>query len=141
MASWALGAGPADISSGYEKDCGYEKPAIKSPQPITFDNFADRLGDDRYVATYLFPTYACQRKSRYYSGYVKFFTEFVEQHGIPRTLEQYLFSPEANIGTSEKQPWMLARFLSGVLHPIIHVGYGAEFGLPGMIVEGELSYQ
>lgn len=31
---------------------------------------------------------------------------------------------------------MLNRFLAGVLHPIIHTGYGAEFGLPGMLVEG-----
>ena len=31
---------------------------------------------------------------------------------------------------------MLDRFLSGLLHPIIHTGYGAEFRLPGMVVEG-----
>ncbi|KJA17353.1 hypothetical protein HYPSUDRAFT_57785 [Hypholoma sublateritium FD-334 SS-4] len=121
LAAWSLGAGPSDIRSGYEMDCSYEKPAMKSPQPITCTNFEEHLSDDRY-----------------YSGYVQFFVEFVEEHGIGRTLEQYLFSPEANIGTAEnqRQPWMLSRFLSGALHPMIHVGYGAEFGLPGMIVEG-----
>lgn len=31
---------------------------------------------------------------------------------------------------------MLDRFLSGLLHPMIHTGYGAEFRLPGMVVEG-----
>ena len=32
---------------------------------------------------------------------------------------------------------MLSRFLAGVLHPLIHVGYGAEFGLLGMFAEGK----
>lgn len=36
-----------------------------------------------------------------------------------------------------QQPEMLNRFLEILLHPIIHVGYGAEFGIPGMIAEGE----
>jgi len=34
------------------------------------------------------------------------------------------------------QPHMLGRFLSGVLRPFIHTGCGAEFGLPGLFVEG-----
>lgn len=31
---------------------------------------------------------------------------------------------------------MVNRLLSGVLHPLIHVGYGIQFDSPGMIVEG-----
>ena len=31
---------------------------------------------------------------------------------------------------------MLSRFLMGVVHPIIHAGYGCEFGLPGLVSEG-----
>ncbi|KAI5120442.1 hypothetical protein M0805_009904 [Coniferiporia weirii] len=31
---------------------------------------------------------------------------------------------------------MVDRLLSNVLHPLIHVGHGLEFGSPGMIVEG-----
>lgn len=50
LAAWSLGAGPSDISSGYEMDCVYEKPAIKSPQPITFNNFEEHLADDQYAA-------------------------------------------------------------------------------------------
>jgi hypothetical protein len=33
---------------------------------------------------------------------------------------------------------MLNRFLDGVIHPLIHCGYGYELGIPGMIVEGKL---
>ena len=31
---------------------------------------------------------------------------------------------------------MLARYHGGFLHPLIHIGYGTEFNLPGMVVEG-----
>ena len=33
---------------------------------------------------------------------------------------------------------MLAQFMSGVLHPLIHTGNGIEFGLPGLVAEGAL---
>jgi len=63
---------------------------------------------------------------------MEFFAAAVLEKGISAVLELYLFSPEAN-----KPPKrMLNRFLSGVLHPVIHVGYGCEFGLPGMVAEG-----
>jgi hypothetical protein len=32
---------------------------------------------------------------------------------------------------------MLARFIGGGLHPLIHTGYGAEFGLLGISAEGK----
>ena len=31
---------------------------------------------------------------------------------------------------------MLDRFLASVIHPIIQLGHGLEFGLPGLIAEG-----
>lgn len=31
---------------------------------------------------------------------------------------------------------MLSRFIYGVIHSFIHVGYGAEFGLLGVSTEG-----
>ncbi|KAF9483644.1 hypothetical protein BDN70DRAFT_873484 [Pholiota conissans] len=121
IAAWALGAEPSTIRTGYEKDCGYEKPAIKAPEPVTPDNFEQHLGDEQY-----------------YTAYVDFFSKYVQEHGIPDTLEEFIFSRKANLGcgSNASHPWMLSRFLSGVLHPMIHTGYGAEFGMPGMIVEG-----
>lgn len=41
-------------------------------------------------------------------------------------------------GDDKKQPEMLNRFLSGLLHPMIHAGHGMEFGLPGLVVESEV---
>lgn len=56
------------------------------------------------------------------------------------SIEEYIFSAKANFdparGAGDKQPEMLNRLLSSICHPLIHVGYGLEFGLPGMIIEG-----
>lgn len=32
---------------------------------------------------------------------------------------------------------MLNRLLEILIHPVIHVGYGAEFGILGLIAEGK----
>jgi hypothetical protein len=77
---------------------------------------------------------------------MNFFTCHVQEKGFSVVLEDFIFSPKANLGTNEskkaqlpvdKQPLMLSRLLAGILHPMIHTGYGAEFNLPGMIVEGK----
>lgn len=56
-------------------------------------------------------------------------------------LQKYVFSPSANwiddIQDDAKQPQMVNRLLSGVLHPLIHLGYAFEFDTPGMFAEGE----
>lgn len=48
-------------------------------------------------------------------------------------LETYVFSPEANEGEIA----MLPRLFSGLLHPLIHLGHGPEFALPGLAAEGK----
>lgn len=78
-------------------------------------------------------------KPRYYQAYINFFAEKVLKEGIAPAIEKYVFDISANwvdgVETA-KQPQMLNRLLSGVLHPYIHVGYGLEFNAPGMVVEG-----
>jgi Questin oxidase-like len=57
-------------------------------------------------------------------------------------LEEYLFDTKMNFDASrsgdKRQPEMLNRFLDGLLHPMIHAGYGVEFGIPGIFAEGKL---
>ncbi|KAG0704107.1 hypothetical protein DFH29DRAFT_997994 [Suillus ampliporus] len=104
LAIWAMGASAKMISSAYETHCVYQRPALESPSHITRDNFNEHLGDER---------------------------------GLPSTFEEYIFAPSANYLTepcSEKDdhPEMMARFIDGLFHPLIHIGYGAEFGLLGV---------
>ena len=74
---------------------------------------------------------------RYYQAYISFFTEEVKSKGTDAVLEEYVFATSANyVSGQTEQPQMLGRFLDAVIHPLIHVGYGVEFGLPGMVIEG-----
>jgi len=121
--------------------------AFVAPQDvvITDENFADYLGNDQYVPMWMI---RCRVKTdlrpSYYNAYIQYFHRIVLEPGatISNILEKYLFSEHYNIRRSiqgAQQPEMLNRFLEILLHPIIHVGYGAEFGIPGMIVEGVVS--
>jgi hypothetical protein len=77
----------------------------------------------------------------YYSGYLAFFTNALLENGATATFEKYVFSQTANfdpakVGDGQTQPGLLNRFVGGLLHPMIHVGYGLEFGLLGTLAEG-----
>jgi hypothetical protein len=71
---------------------------------------------------------------------MRFFVQHMMEHDINSTIEEFVFTRKANISYSNEagdtQPQMLNRFFAGALHSLIHIGYSAEFSLPGMLVEG-----
>jgi len=90
-----------------------------------------------------------QFASRYYSAFITYFCKALSEASISEVLQRFLFSPQYNanpnllfhkaeLNEGDKHPEMLARFLSGVLHPMIHVGFGAEFGIVQQVAEGSL---
>lgn len=122
LAQWAMGADEEIIKAAYALDSTLQIPKFKSPEKITADNFDEHLGDDEY-----------------YSAYFDYFTDVVRSKGVSTALEEYVFNVKANfvVGrNADKQPEMLNRFMDGIIHPLIHVGNGLEFGLPGLVVEG-----
>ncbi|KIJ67238.1 hypothetical protein HYDPIDRAFT_107975 [Hydnomerulius pinastri MD-312] len=127
LAVYALGAPGPIINAAYQDThLDHMRVSFVAPERvvITDDNFTDYLGNDHY-----------------YNAYLDYFHRVVLEPGatIPAILEKYLFSDHYNIRTPKQgaeQPEMLNRFLEILIHPIIHVGYGAEFGIPGLIAEG-----
>lgn len=73
----------------------------------------------------------------YYQAYIDFYTDLVRNKDISTILEEQIFDVKANFIGADKEPEMLNRFLDAIVHPMIHLGYGIEFGLPGMLVEGK----
>ena len=84
---------------------------------------------------------------RYYDAYLAFFTGYLQSHSPTEALEHFVFSPAYNFrpdlaaayGRDSKeraQPQMLSRFLGGLLHPFIHLGYGLEFDILGQTAQG-----
>ncbi|KAK7047455.1 hypothetical protein VNI00_006686 [Paramarasmius palmivorus] len=123
IALWSLGADAKVLQAAYDLHVVLQVPVGgDKAERITKDNVFDHLGDRTY-----------------YKAYMDFFTEVVREKGTAATLEEYIFADKANFGSTNKDdqhPEMLNRFLGGLLHSIIHVGYGVEFGIPGMVVEG-----
>lgn len=72
-------------------------------------------------------------KHDWYWHYLAFFESQIKEKGGAACLEEFVFGEKAN----EKQVAMLGRFIGGALHPLIHTGYGFEFGLDGIVAEGE----
>ncbi|KAF8126387.1 hypothetical protein EV363DRAFT_1453115 [Boletus edulis] len=122
LAIYALGGSAVIIRDYYERDARVHRLVVQSPEPITEENFVDHLGDENF-----------------YQAYVNFFSKQVSEKGSARILEEFVFSEKYNFQKGREantQPEMLARFFSGLVHPLIHVGYGVEFGLKGTFVEG-----
>jgi hypothetical protein len=115
-----MGANPELLNAAYETHKGFQRKTFLSPGQITSENFADHLGDEDY-----------------FQAYLKYFSDELLANGNFKTLENYLYSKKANSKEQERPLAMFSRFLGGLLHPAIHTGYGLEFGLPGMVAEGE----
>ncbi|KAF9478258.1 hypothetical protein BDN70DRAFT_943917 [Pholiota conissans] len=119
---WFLGADPAVLEGSYEEHIKIQRPAFKSPGPITRHTWKDHLGDDTY-----------------YQAYLGFFQDELKEKSFGPLLEEYVFGHSANAVASsvtKEHPEMLKRFLAGLLHPMIHTGFGVEFSLPGTFAEG-----
>ncbi|KAI0300669.1 hypothetical protein B0F90DRAFT_1668214 [Multifurca ochricompacta] len=129
VAIFALGASSQLIERAYG---AYDNltPAYESPESITDSNFVEHLG-----------------KERFYAAYVAYFSRYVMDHSPLEAFQHFFFSPAYNVrqpcnpcgATGQKKakdPAMLSRLFSGLLHPFIHAAYGIEFGLPGQLAEG-----
>ncbi|KAJ1299799.1 hypothetical protein OPQ81_000698 [Rhizoctonia solani] len=117
FAAYGIGAPGHVLQAAFDEHAKYQRPAYKSPEPITQDNWTKRLGNEDF-----------------YNAYMNFFSDEIQKHGLRQTFERFIFSHEAN--WVEDEPRMLDRFIAGLLHPLIHFGHAAEFGVEGMAVEG-----
>ncbi|KAF9005072.1 hypothetical protein BDQ17DRAFT_1353733 [Cyathus striatus] len=117
---WALGGNETELEASYKESSKYHKPAIVPPGKISRKNWKEYLGD-----------------ASYYQAYLDFFRDEVKENGIKLSLEEYIFSKNANVACrTVKSPDMLSRMLDQLMHPLIHLGFACEFGQPGLIAEG-----
>ncbi|KAG8918387.1 hypothetical protein FRC00_012533 [Tulasnella sp. 408] len=120
FAAYAMGCPDEVLHAAYKLHADYQRPAFQSPDEITERSWPEHLGDKDY-----------------YNAYMHFYASQIDAHGPGKALEKYVFSREANLTAEGKQgPQMLDRFMSGLLHPMIHTGHWAEFHVPGMLAEG-----
>jgi hypothetical protein len=66
---------------------------------------------------------------KYYHNFLIFFKDEIKLKEWPEVLNEYLFKGY------ERADNMLVRMFGGILHPIIHLGFGVEFEQPAIIAE------
>ncbi|KAE8233763.1 hypothetical protein CF326_g1198 [Tilletia indica] len=92
-----------------------QKPTHDNYSPITRANWKQSLN-----------------RATAYWAYLAFFEDEISENGVAETLEQFVFSED----TLSAPAHMLVRLFDGALHPFIHIGYGIEFGVDGIVAEG-----
>ncbi|KAF1824015.1 uncharacterized protein K489DRAFT_316886 [Dissoconium aciculare CBS 342.82] len=114
---WALRGSAEDLRQAYGDNKTYQRPQMKPDESII-----DRLQDEAFFATYLEP-------EEHYSTFLLFFQREIEKTSWQQVLQKYLLAGDKRAND------LLARTYAGFLHPIIHLGFGIEFGQPAIIAE------
>jgi hypothetical protein len=108
LAAYSLGASKEKIQEIFDIHAKDQRPLPPSVGEITRENYKDHLGE-----------------ADAYTSYLKFYQFEIEKYGTVDTARRWIWCDD-----------MLARTVAGVLHPLIHIGYGLEFDIPGIVAEG-----
>ncbi|KAJ5831991.1 hypothetical protein N7474_000302 [Penicillium riverlandense] len=116
LSIYALGAGPAEIKAAYKRNASYQRPV--------FPTDTNRVQAMRDTATFM----QCLGKEENYSNFLAFFQQEINAKGVGDVLKEYIFKGD------ERAESMLSR-LPGLIHPLIHLGFGLEFNQPAIVAQ------
>ncbi|KOS46712.1 hypothetical protein ACN38_g2289 [Penicillium nordicum] len=114
---WALGASPETIQLQYEREDKRQRPAF-SPNMTLIEALHDKKAFIKQMY-----------RDENYSSFLAFFQQEIDQKGVPIVLNEYLFSGD------ELTESLLSRMFAGLVHPIIHLGFGLEFQQPAIVAQ------
>ena len=108
LSQFGLGAPDSRLKKEWEIE-DYLKPIQeKQPTEITDGNWTEYIGKDNY-----------------YHNYLDYFKYKIGQYGVQKTVVDYVLNPA-----------LIPSFVSGAVHPLIHTGFGLEFGSDLVVAEG-----
>jgi hypothetical protein len=108
LAAYSLGASKEKLQEIFDDHAKDQRPLPPSIGTITRENFKSYLG-----------------KIDAYTSFLTLFQSEIDKHGAVDTVRRWIWSGD-----------FLARTVGGAYHPVIHIGYGLEFGIPGIVAEG-----
>ncbi len=111
LADYSLGADRPRLEKAYHDNAVFQRPRRPLKSGFSWNSLH------------------CLGNEDYYSAYVNFFQEEVKNKGIKWCVQHYIFEQDSQFG-------LYSRFLGGVYHSMIHLGYGIEFNHPLMVAEG-----
>ncbi|CAO3692232.1 unnamed protein product [Rhizopus stolonifer] len=108
LAAYSFGANKEKLQEIFEIHAKEQRPPPASVGTITRENYKNYLG-----------------KAESYSSFLVFFKSEIDQFGMLDSVRRWVWHGD-----------FLARVMGGIFHPVIHIGYGIEFELPGVVSEG-----
>lgn len=117
LSLYGTGADAKAIQQGFDANTGYQWSA----KP-THNHVVEDLQTWSHASRYL-------GKGQYYPDFLAFFQREIERKGWEAVVSEYLFS-----GTEAAED-LLVRLYAGVLHPLIQLMYGVEWGQPAIVAE------
>jgi len=108
LASYSLGVSPERLRAVYESHAAEQRPIGSVKKSFTSADWKSEVGNQEFYASYL-----------------EFFRHEVPKLGRVEAIVKYAFDTD-----------VLARTFSGAFHPIIHLGYGIDFGIDAVVAEG-----
>jgi hypothetical protein len=108
LSQFALGAPDSRIEKEWQLEDYLNRLGPKQYPDITDDNWKEYIGIDKY-----------------YHNYLDFFKEEIAGDDPQNIMVKYAFDDA-----------LLPSFVSGAVHPLIHVGFGIEFGSDIVVAEG-----
>ncbi|KAJ5906668.1 Oxidoreductase ptaJ [Penicillium subrubescens] len=117
LSIYALGGTPEDIRAAYERSQSYQRKAV----PVNAE-VVDKLNETGDFKEYL-------GKGKNYSNFLSFFQRQIDEKGVDAVLNEYVFAG------NEQAENMLCRVWGGLIHPLIHLGFGLEFNQPAIVAQ------
>ncbi|KAI9926056.1 hypothetical protein MW887_004515 [Aspergillus wentii] len=114
---FALGASPETIQDQYEREDRRQRPCMPRDEKV-IASFTDKTEFMKHMY-----------QEEHYANYLAFFQREIDAKGISDVLNQYLFAGD------ELAESLLSRMFAGLVHPIIHLGFGVEFQQPAIIAQ------
>ena len=108
LASYSLGATPERLRAIYESHAVEQRPLGSIKKNFTPVDWKSEVGNQEFYASYL-----------------EFFRQEVPKLGRVEAIVKYAFDTD-----------VIGRTFSGAFHPLIHLGYGIDFGIDAIVAEG-----
>ncbi|KAJ5280315.1 hypothetical protein N7478_005687 [Penicillium angulare] len=115
---YALGGSAEDIQAHYDRNKSYQR----RPYPTNQDT-VKAMEDITKFQQYL-------GKGAEYANFLAFFQYAIDTKGVGEVLQEYVFAGD------DRAESMLCRLFGGLIHPLIHLGFGLEFNQPAIVAQG-----
>ncbi|KAF9998176.1 hypothetical protein BGZ80_008003 [Entomortierella chlamydospora] len=108
LAGYSLGASPERLRAIYESHAVEQRSIGSIQKSFTPADWKHEIG-----------------KQEFYASYLDFFSREVPKLGRVEAIVKYAFDTD-----------VIGRTFSGAFHPLIHLGYGVDFGIDAIVAEG-----